>query len=87
MRREDGSRKTITNIVQRKIDLNDFGNKLKTAPARKAKNENTAILAQNLLINDAAMDDTDKELLRILQNHLVDLIENSYNPLCEELYE
>lgn len=77
----------ITNIVQRQINLNDIGHKLKTAPVRKAKNENTAILAQTLLINDAAMDDSDKELLKILHAHLVDMIENTYNPLCEELYE
>ena len=87
MKRDDGTVKTITNIMQKQIDLNDYGNKLKTAPIRKAKNENTAILAQTLLINDAAMDDSDKELLKILQTHLIDLIENTYNPLCEELYE
>lgn len=67
--------------------MNDYGNKQKTAPVRKAKSENTAILAQTLLITDAAMDDSDKELLQVLQTHMVDLIENSFNNLCEELYE
>jgi hypothetical protein len=67
--------------------MNDYGNKQKTAPFHKAKSENTAILAQTLLITDAAMDDSDKELLQVLQTHMVDLIENSFNNLCEELYE
>jgi hypothetical protein len=33
------------------------------------------------------MDESDKELLRHLQTYIIDMIENSYNPLCEELFE
>lgn len=33
------------------------------------------------------MDDSDRELVKILQTHLLDMIENSYNPLIEELVE
>lgn len=87
IRREDGTQKTVTNIYQKHIEVNDYGNKVKTAPSRAVKDEHKLIAAQSLLINDAAMDDKDKELLAILQTHIVDLIENSYNPLCEELFE
>jgi uncharacterized protein YfaP (DUF2135 family) len=67
--------------------VNDFGNKVKRGAKRSTKDEARVITAQVLLINDAAMDEEDKELLRILQTFLLDLVENSYNPICEELYE
>lgn len=77
----------VTNIYQKQIDLNDFGNKLKSAPKKSTKDENKAIMAQELLIGDATKDEQDHELLRVLHTHLLDLIENSYNSLCEELFQ
>jgi hypothetical protein len=44
-------------------------------------------MAQELLIGDATKDEQDHELLRVLHVHLLDLIENSYNSLCEELFQ
>lgn len=44
-------------------------------------------MAQELLIGDATKDEQDHELLRVLHSHLLDLIENSYNSLCEELFQ
>ena len=57
VKREDGSSKMITNIYQKQIEVNDFGNNIKRAPKRSTKDEARVIKAQNLLINDAAMDD------------------------------
>lgn len=79
IKREDGSSKMVTNIYQKQIDINDFGNKIKSAPKRSTKDENRAIVAQELLIGDATKDEQDHELLRVLHVHLLDLIENSYN--------
>ena len=38
------------------------------------------------MIDDAAVDKLDAELLEMLQNYLDDMIEHSYNPLIEQLY-
>lgn len=77
----------VTNIYQKQIDVNDFGNKVKSAPKKSTKDESKAIMAEVLLIGNATMDDQDRELLKVLQTHLLDLIENSYNSLCEELFQ
>lgn len=87
IRRADGSSKMVTNIYQKQIDVNDFGNKVKTAPKKSTKDESKAIMAEELLIGNATMDDKDKQLLSMLHTHLIDLIENSYNSLCEELFQ
>ena len=67
--------------------MNDFGNKVKTAPKKSSKDEQKVITFCEKLINEAAMDDADRDLVKILQTHLLDMIENSYNPLIEELVE
>ena len=51
-----------------------------------AKDPKKVIEAHQSLIDDAAVDKTDEELLRILLNYLVDMMEHSYNPLIEQLY-
>ena len=38
-----------------------------------------------MIINDAAMADNDKQLLQILKNHLVDLLDSSYNGFIEQI--
>jgi len=37
------------------------------------------------MVDDAAKTDTDRELLRILYDFLVDILQNSYSILVEEL--
>jgi hypothetical protein len=36
-----------------------------------------------LIVNDAALEQSDKKLLELLKNHLIDLLENSYCGLIE----
>lgn len=40
-----------------------------------------------MLIDDGAVDETDAKLLEIVKDYLYDVIENSYNPLMEQLFE
>jgi hypothetical protein len=39
----------------------------------------------NLIVNEAALEVSDKKLLEILKTHLIDLLENSYCGLIEQL--
>ena len=47
------------------------------------KDPKKVIEAPQTLIDDAAVDKNDEELLLVLNAYLIDMIEHSYNPLME----
>lgn len=49
------------------------------------KGTNNQIEAKASMVDDAAKTDTDRELLRVLYDFLVDIMQNSYGVLVEEL--
>ena len=86
--REDGSSALISNIYQTNIDVNQVQRKQRIRPnAKESGNPNNRIESNEaaLIINDAALEDSDKKLLEILKNHLIDLLDNSYCGLIEQL--
>ena len=90
--REDGTLVTNSNIYQQNIDVNDISKyqrrKPRTGASQKvlAKQPKRVIQAQQPIIDDAAVDKADNELLEIMEKYLMDMIEHSYNPLIEQLY-
>ncbi len=45
------------------------------------------IEAPEPIINDGAVDESDERLLEIIRDYLFDMLEHSYNPLFEQLFE
>ena len=79
------------NLYAQQIDVNDISAHQRRRPrvgaSSKAlrKDPKKVIEAPQALIDDAAVDKTDEELLEVLRSYLVDMIEHSYNPLLEQI--
>jgi hypothetical protein len=86
--REDGSSALISNIYKSNIDINTAPKNQRVKPqARRPKDPNLVIEApeNSLIVNEAALEKSDRQLLEHLKNHLIDLLENSYCGLIEQL--
>lgn len=87
--REDHSSAIISNIYQHNIDVNAVqkSHRPRAAGGRKTNNPSQAIESaeNNHIINEGALEKSDKKLIELLKNHLVDLLENSYCGLVEQL--
>lgn len=86
--REDGSSALVSNIYQSNIDINTVPKNQRRKPqARKASDQNQVIDGpeSSNIINEAALEQSDKKLLELLKNHLIDLLDNSYCGLIEQL--
>lgn len=85
--RDDGSSALVTNIYQQNIDINEVKKNKKAPLTRQAKDQKSIIEApqNNLIVNDAAMEESDKKLLSLLKTHLLDLLENSYCGFIEQV--
>lgn len=90
MRREDGSCKIVNNIYAKNIDLDTLGKKQQKRPntrgLKKSKEDQSVIAAEEKIINDVAKDDTDVQVLEILNRYMTDMMQHSYNALIEELF-
>ena len=85
--REDGSSKIVNNIYAKNIDLEDLGKSQLRQPKRSgAKDGNKVIVASSSIIDDAAKDASDNQLLAVLHDYLTEMLQNSYGPLIEELF-
>ena len=88
IQRDDGSSALVSNIYQTNIDINTIPKNQRHKPkARKASDNNQTFEApeNSKIINDIALDQSDKRLLELLKNHLIDLLDNSYCGLIEQL--
>ena len=45
------------------------------------------IEAPQVIVDDGAVDESDERLLEVIKDYLIDLVEHSYNPLFEQLFE
>ena len=88
--REDGSVLTVTNPYQKNIDLSlNTKNQLKKPKKNgaKAKDQTKVIEATQKIIEDSSADQFDEKLIVTIKNFLFDIIEHSYNPLIEALFD
>lgn len=77
----------MSNIYARNIDLEDLGRTQLRQPKRGGTKDSTKVIeASSFIIDDAAKDRDDKKLLLILHDYLMDMLQNCYNTLIEELY-
>lgn len=77
----------MSNIYARNIDLEDLGRTQLRQPKRGGTKDSTKVIeASSFIIDDAAKDGDDKKLLLILHDYLMDMLQNCYNTLIEELY-
>jgi len=77
----------VSNIYARNIDLEDLGRTQLRQPKRGGTKDSTKVIeASSFIIDDAAKDRDDKKLLLILHDYLMDMLQNCYNTLIEELY-
>lgn len=55
---------------------------------RQIKSQNQVIEAPktNMIINESCIDDSDKSLLTLLKDYLIDILENSYCSLVEQAF-
>ena len=77
----------MSNIYAKNIDLEDLGRTQLRQPKRGGTKDSTKVIeASSFIIDDAAKDGDDKKLLLILHDYLMDMLQNCYNTLIEELY-
>jgi hypothetical protein len=85
--RQDGSSKIVNNIYAKNIDLDDLGKSQLRQPKRSgAKDSNKVIVASSSIIDDAAKDANDNQLLAVLHDYLTEMLQLCYSALIEELF-
>ena len=73
--REDGSSKIVNNIYAKNIDLEDLGKSQLLQPKRSGvKDGNKVIVASSSIIDDAAKDASDNQLLAVLHDYLTEML-------------
>ena len=82
---------TVKNIYEKSIDTSADQRHLKKKPrissARAFKDAKKVIEAPVPIVDSAAVDKTDSKLLEILKDYLIDLLEHSYEPLIEQIFD
>jgi hypothetical protein len=78
----------VNNIYQKSIEVNNLCKKqrMKSNAVIGKKNKANMIEGQQKIIQEGALLDSDRELLAILRNYLDDILENTYNPLVNEVF-
>ncbi|CDW80133.1 UNKNOWN [Stylonychia lemnae] len=87
--RNDGSSVIVGNIYQKNIEVNEVKNGQKRrAQSRMIKDQKHIIEAPQTgkLVNEGALEQSDRKLLQMLRNHLTDMLQNSYCPLIEQIF-
>lgn len=91
IKREDGTTMSINNIYNKQIDTNLNPKYQRRKPGRNGpkalKDVKKVIEAPEPIIDDGAVDESDENLLQVIKDYLFDMLEHSYNPLFEQLFE
>jgi len=87
--RPDGTRMMIHNIYQKSIDTNNLGKKQrqKSNALMGKKNKANVISGETQIINEVAMQDSDRKLIEIIKSYLNDMLANTYNALINEVFD
>jgi len=78
----------LNNIYQKSVDVTNLGKrqrqKSNALVGKKAK-QNT-IEGTKTILNEGSLEDSDRKLLKIIKNYLMDMLENCYNALNNEIF-
>ena len=89
--RDDGSSMSVNNIYSKQIDTNINAKYQRRKPRQNGpkafKDVKKVIEAPQVIVDDGAVDESDEKLLEVIKDYLFDLVEHSYNPLFEQLFE
>jgi len=89
--RDDGTSMSVNNIYNKQIDTNINAKYQRRKPTRNGskalKDVKKVIEAPQQIIDDGAVDESDEKLLVVIKDYLFDLLEHSYNPLFEQLFD
>lgn len=73
--REDGSSKIVNNIYAKNIDIDDLGKSQLRQPKRFGpKTNDKMIVASSSIIDDAAKDANDNQLIAVLHEYLTEML-------------
>lgn len=88
IKRADGTRQMVNNIYQKSIETTDLTKKqrMKSNVIHGKKNKQNIIDGMHKIVEEAAMEDSDRLLLEIMRNYLDDVLENTYNHLINEVF-
>ena len=86
--RADGSRCMVNNIYQKSIDSTNLGKKQrqKSNAVMGKNNKLNKIVTNELLVNEATLEESDRNLLKIMKDYVNDMLDNTYNPLINEVF-
>lgn len=78
----------LSNIYAKNIDVNALGSKQrkKTNALLGKNNKQNKIETDQQIVDEAALQESDRELLEVMKGFLQDILENTYNPLITELH-
>lgn len=79
----------LQNIYQKSIDSTNLGKhqRQKSNAIMGKKNKLNKIETNQMLVNEASLNDTDRDLLGIMKDYLNDMLENKiYNALINEIF-
>ncbi len=78
----------LNNIYQKNIDINNLGkHQRRKAHSIVGKNNKiNQIEGQKQLIDEASMEDLDRKLLLIIKNYLIDILDNTYNAMINQIF-
>lgn len=79
----------LQNIYQKSIDSTNLGKhqRQKSHTVIGKKNKLNKIETNQMLMNEASLNDTDRDLLAIMKDYLNDMLENKiYNALINEIF-
>ena len=78
----------VNNIYQKSIDSNNLGKKQrqKSNAVVGKNNKLNKIVTNELLVNEATLEESDRNLLKIMKDFANDMLDNTYNALINEVF-
>lgn len=77
----------LTNLYQKSFDVANLGKHQRAKPAMAgAKTNDNIIEAQKSIIQIESLEQTDRNLIKAMKAYLVDILDNTYNNLVNEVF-
>lgn len=84
--RPDGTRLMLKNLYQKNFDVTNLGKHQRARPARGGRiAAENVVEAQKSLIQVDSLEETDRKLIKAIKAYLVDILENTFNNLVNEI--
>ena len=77
----------LTNLYQKNFDVTNLGKHQRAKPSHAgARAKDGIIEAQKSLIQIDSLEQTDRDLIKTMKGYLVDMLDNTYNNLVNEIF-